>query len=86
MLAGGRQHVNANEHKIQQQQLHKAWMANSANLEQQLGTTSWVGSPDSIKAALERVETSKGQYMQSLGTREEEKAAEKEWHQTWSLG
>ena len=78
LLACARQHVNANEHKIQQQQLHKAWLTNSATLEQQLGTTSWVGSTDRIKAAFGRVGTSKGQYMQSLGTRKEEKAVEED--------
>ena len=77
LLACARQHVNANESKIQQMQLRNEWMTHSENLEQQLGTISWIGSPDSIKAAFGRVETSKGQYVQSLGSKNEENAAEK---------
>ena len=76
LLACDHQRVTTNERKIQQLPLDKEWMTNSANLEQQLGTTSWVGSPDSIKAAFGRVGTVKGQHMQSLGTKKEEEAAE----------
>ena len=51
LLACARQHVKANLNKIQQTQLRKEWMTNSEILEQQLGTTSWIGSPDRIIAA-----------------------------------
>ena len=61
--------MKANERNIQQLQLHKEWATNSANLQQQLGASIWIGSPGGIKAAFGRVETSKGQYLQSLGTR-----------------